>query len=434
MERMIGLVGIAVLIAIGWAISTERRRFPWRLVLAGLALQAAIGALMLRDTPLVGVVDAVTRVITAAIDASDAGIEFLFGPTVADPGAGAWGFMFLVHALPKIIFMASLMAVLYHVGLMQRLVAGLAWVLQRTLRVTGTEALATAANVFVGQTEAPLCVRPYLDRMTRSQLNLIMTGGFATIAGSVLAAYVGMLGGEDPAQRALWVKQLLTASVMSAPAAFVLAKVIVPETESPADESDLRMAETAEPAANLFDAAARGATDGMRLAINVAAMLVAFVSLLALINMPLASLGRVGSVEAWLAARGVPELSVQAILGVAFAPLAWLMGVPWDDCAFFGRLMGEKLVVTEFVAYQTLAEGVRPAEGPAALGDRSARMAAFALCGFANFASIGIQIGGLSALVPERRADLVRLAMRAMIGGALASWITAAVAGIVMPA
>jgi CNT family concentrative nucleoside transporter len=434
MDRMIGLVGIAVLIAIGWAMSTDRRQFPWRLVLAGVGLQAVLGALMLRDTPLVGLVDAVTRVITAAIDASDAGIEFLFGPAVASPGAGAWGFMFLVHALPKIVFMASLMAVLYHVGVMQRLVAGLAWLLQRTLRVTGTEALATAANVFVGQTEAPLCIKPYLQRMTRSQLNLVMTGGFATIAGSVLAAYVGMLGGDDPAERAMWVKQLLTASVMSAPAAFVLAKVIVPETESPPDESDLRMAEDAEPAANLFDAAARGATDGMRLAINVAAMLVAFVSLLALVNMPLEALGRTGWLDGWLASRGVAELNLQIVLGAVFAPLAWAMGVPWEDSVFFGRLMGEKLVVTEFVAYQTLAEGVRPDQGPALLGDRSARMAAFALCGFANFASIGIQIGGLSALVPGRRKDLVSLAMRAMIGGALASWVTAAVAGIVMPA
>lgn len=434
MERLIGLGGIAVLIGLGWAISTEKRRFPWRLVLTGVALQAVLGALMLRDTPLVGAVDAITRAITAAIDASDAGIVFLFGPAVANPRAGSWGFMFLVHALPKIIFMASLMAGLYHLGIMQRLVAGLAWLLQRTLRVTGTEALATAANVFVGQTEAPLCIKPYLDRMTRSQLNLVMTGGFATIAGSVLAAYVGMLGGEDPAERALWVKQLLTASVMSAPAAFVLAKVIVPETESPPDESDLRMAQEGEPAANLFDAAARGATDGMRLSINVAAMLVAFVSLLALVNMPLGAVGRIEGFDAWLAVRGVEELNLQVILGAAFAPLAWVMGVAWEDCVFFGRLMGEKLVVTEFLAYQTLASGIHPPDGAAVISDRSGRMAAFALCGFANFASIGIQIGGLSAIVPSRRKDLVALAMRAMVGGALASWVTAAVAGVVMPA
>ncbi len=434
MERFVGLIGIVVLVGLAWAISTERRRFPWRLVLAGVGLQFLLAAVMLRDTPVVGAVDAVARVITAAIDAAQAGIVFLFGPGVASPGAGPWGFMFLVHALPKIIFMASLMAVLYHLGVMQRVVAVLAWVLQRTLRVTGTEALATAANVFMGQTEAPLCVKPYLERMTRSQLNLVMTGGFATIAGSVLAAYVGMLGGEDPAARALWVKQLLTASVMSAPAAFVLAKIIVPETETPPDESDLRMAELEEPAANVFDAAARGATDGMKLAINVAAMLVAFVSLMALINMPLGAIGRIEGIESRLGSIGIDRLDLESVFGLLFAPLAFVMGVPWDECRFFGRLMGEKVLVTEFVAFETLARGLNPAEGAPLLGERTGRMAAFALCGFANFASIGIQIGGLSAIAPGRRKDLVRLAMRAIIGGALASWLTAAIAGIVMPA
>lgn len=434
MERMVGVLGIVVLVGIAWAMSTERRRFPWRLVLAGIGLQGLLAVVMLRDTPLVWAVDGLSRAITAAIDASQAGIDFLFGAAVGDPGAGSWGFMFLVHALPKIVFMASLMAVLYHIGLMQRVIAALAWLLQKSLRVTGTEALATAANVFVGQTEAPLCVKPYLERMTRSQLNLVMTGGFATIAGSVLAAYVGMLGGDDPAQRALWVKQLLTASVISAPAAFVLAKVLVPETETPPDEADVRIAEEEEPAANLFDAAARGATDGMKLAINVAAMLIAFVSLLALINMPLGAIGRAGPVQGWLAGLGVERLSLEAVFGIVFAPLAWTMGVPWDECRFFGRLMGEKLVVTEFLAFQTLAEGIRPPDGGPGISERTGRMAAFALCGFANFASIGIQIGGLSAIAPGRRKDLVRLAMRAMIGGALASWLTATIAGIVMPA
>ncbi len=434
MERLVGLLGIAVLLGLAWSVSVDRRRMPWRLILAGVGLQAVLALVMLRDTPVVGVVDGVAKVITAAIDASQAGIEFLFGPSVANPGEGSWGFMFAVHALPKIIFFASLMAVLYHLGVMQRLVAALAWLLQKTLRVTGTEALATAANVFVGQTEAPLCVKPYLPRMTRSQLNLIMTGGFATIAGSVLAAYVGMLAGGDDAAKALWVKQLITASVMSAPAAFVMAKIIVPETETPPDESDLSIVADSEPAANLFDAAAHGATDGLKLALNVAAMLVAFVSLLALVNIPLGAIGDIRGVDGWLAARGVETLSLEVIFGWVFAPLAWTMGVPWGECSFFGRLMGEKLVVTEFLAYQTLAGGLHPESGVPLVSDRTGRMAVFALCGFANFASIGIQIGGLSAIVPERRKDLVRLGLRAMIGGALASWLTAAIAGIVMPA
>jgi concentrative nucleoside transporter, CNT family len=425
MERLIGFVGIAVLLGLAWAMSVERRRFPWRMVLAGIGLQALLAVVMLRDTPIVGVVNAIANVITAAIDASQSGIEFLFGSEVANPGAGSWGFMFAVHVLPKIVFFASLMAVLYHLGVMQRMVAGLAWLLQKTLRVTGTEALATAANVFIGQTEAPLCVKPYLEKMTRSQLNLIMTGGFATIAGSVLAAYIGMLAGGDDEARLIWVKQLITASVMSAPAAFVLAKIIVPETETPPDEADLSMAREDDPPANLFDAAARGATDGLRLALNVAAMLIAFVSLLALVNIPIAYLGD---------AAGFGTLNLQIILGWCFSPLAWTMGVPWDECVFFGRLMGEKLVVTEFLAYQTLVAGISPESGAPLLGHRSARMAVFALCGFANFASIGIQIGGISAIAPGRRKDLVQLGMRAMIGGALASWMTATIAGLVMPA
>ncbi len=434
MERMVGLLGIAVLLALAWSVSVERRRFPWRLVASGVALQAVLATVMLRDTPVVGVIDAVARVITAAVDASDAGIVFLFGPEVANPTNRTWGFMFAVHAVPKIIFFASLMAVLYHLGVMQRLIAALAWLLRTTLRVTGTEALVTAANVFVGQTEAPLCVRPYLGRMTRSQLNLVMTGGFATIAGSVLAAYIGMLGGADEASRALWVKQLITASVMSAPAAFVFAKIIVPETESPPDDTDPALAKPDEPHTNMFDAAAHGATEGMKLALNVAAMIVAFVSLLALVNLPLGAIGNTEAVKDWLTGLGVDSLNLQVIMGWCFAPLAWTMGVPWDDCVFFGRLMGEKLVVTEFLAFQSLAGAMSPESGEALIADRTGRMAVFALCGFANFASIGIQIGGLSVLVPSKRTDLVRLGMRAMIGGALASWLTATVAGIVMPA
>ncbi|MEM9374437.1 MAG: nucleoside transporter C-terminal domain-containing protein, partial [Planctomycetota bacterium] len=338
------------------------------------------------------------------------------------------------HAVPKIIFFASLMAVLYHIGLMQRVVAMLAWLLRSTLRVTGTEALVTAANVFVGHTEAPLCVRPYLGRMTRSQLNLIMTGGFATIAGSVLAAYIGMLGGADEASRAIWVKQLVTASVMSAPAAFVLAKIIVPETEPVPDDTDATLAAPETPHSNVLDAAAHGATEGLKLALNVAAMIMAFVSLLALVNLPINALGEVAWVDARLSAAGIDSLNLETIMGWCFAPIAWVMGVPGEDCVFFGRLMGEKLVVTEFLAFQSLAEALNPAEGPPRISERSGRMAVFALCGFANFASIGIQIGGLSVLAPERRAMLARLGLRAMAGGALASWLTATIAGVVMPA
>ncbi|MEC9374221.1 MAG: nucleoside transporter C-terminal domain-containing protein, partial [Planctomycetota bacterium] len=332
-----------------------------------------------------------------------------------------------------IIFFASLTALLYHVGLMQRIVAALAWLLRRTMGVTGTEALVMASNVFVGQTEAPLCVKPFLDRMTRAQFATLMVGGFATIAGSVLAAYVGILAGEsgvNDARRVLFIKHLLAASVMSAPAAFVIARILVPERETPFDES-IHATTSERPAQNILDAAARGATDGLHLALNVAAMLIAFVSLLALVNWPLENLGDIDAIRALLDRAGAEQLNLQTILGWIFMPLAWTMGVAWEDADIVGSLMGQKLVLTEFVAYASLGEALNNETGPA-LSDRSALIATYALCGFANFASIAIQIGGLTALAPGRRAVIVSLAFRAMIGGALASWMTASIAGVLL--
>ena len=329
------------------------------------------------------------------------------------------------------------MAVLYHVGLMPRIVAVLAWLLRRSLGVSGPEALAMAANVFVGQTEAPLCIKPYLATMSRAGLMTLMIGGFATIAGSVLAGYVSFLepGGEEAVQ-AMWIRHLLTASVMSAPAAFVMARVLVPETSSErsadtdtADETNAGSAAEIEDASNLLDAAANGATDGLKLALNVGAMLIAFVALLALVNWPIESIGEWKPVDEWLANRGVESLDLQTILSWIFAPFAWTMGVEWADAPLLGRLMGEKLVATEFIAFGTLSQAVNDPAGPA-LAERSAAIGAYALCGFANFGSIGIQIGGLSAIAPSRRKDFVSLAFKAMIGGAFASWMTASIAGV----
>jgi CNT family concentrative nucleoside transporter len=316
---------------------------------------------------------------------------------------------------------------------MQRIIAGLAWLLRKTLGVTGAEALVMASNVFVGQTEAPLCVRPYLDRLTRAQFMTLMVGGFATIAGGVLAAYVGILGGLGPeheADRVLFIKHLLTASVMSAPAAFVIARVIIPETETPMDEAVHAIAGE-NMASNAFDAAAAGATEGLHLALNVAAMLIAFVSLVALVNWPLGALSEVEIVRGWLDAVGIERLSLQTIFGVVLTPLAWTMGVPWADCGIFGTLLGEKIVVTEFLAYSSLGDALHAPGGPT-ISVRTGQIAAYALCGFANFASIGIQIGGLTVLAPDRRRLIVSLAPRAMVGGALASWMTAAVAGLLI--
>jgi CNT family concentrative nucleoside transporter len=434
-----GFIGILVLLGLAWVISEDRRHFPVRLVVMGVLVQFVAGWLLLRFEPVVFWFQVLGHWVNAAIASADAGSAFLFGG-LADP-AGPAGFVFAFRVLPIIVFFASFMAVLYHLGIMQRVVAGLAWLLRATLGVTGTEALAMAANVFVGQTEAPLCVRPFIPRMTRAQLATLMVGGFATIAGSVFAAYVAMLGGDDPDSpaRLEFIMHLITASVLSAPAAFVMARIIVPERGTPIDEG-LRSAPVERTTRNTLDAAAAGATDGLRLALNVAAMLVAFVALLALVNAVLGALGQVGLPRLALDKLEVDSLRLEVILGWLLAPVAWTMGVPWEECSFFGTLLGEKLVVTEFIAYGHLAADLRleaahqldPSAPLPQLSHRSAAIAAYALCGFANFPSIAIQIGGLTALAPTRRSEFASLGLRAMLGGAMASWMTACIAGILL--
>ncbi|MCE2484119.1 MAG: hypothetical protein J4F42_01295 [Desulfurellaceae bacterium] len=296
--------------------------------------------------------------------------------------------------------------------------------------MTGSEALVVAANIFVGQTEAPLCVKPYIAGMTRSQLMTLMTGGFATVSGGVLAAYVGLLSRGDPDLAVIFTHHLLTASVLSAPAAFLMAKTLVPETESAPEESgpaQLAAGDTH----NVLDALASGATDGLWLALNIATMLVAFVAFLALLNWPLEALSTWTPVAAWRARLGLPPLSLQMLFGVALTPLAAAMSIPWEECRVFGGLLGEKLLATELVAYQSLASLLDP--DSAAISRRTAHIASYALCGFANFAAIGVQIGALRVLAPDRRRDITRLALRAMIGGALASWLTACVAAVFLP-
>lgn len=415
MERWIGLIGIVVMVGLGLAISEKRSKVNWRLVGGGVALQFLLAVVVLRVPGAREAFDGVAWVVNGVITQADAGIEFVFGSELGRVDGPA-GLVFAFRALPVIVFFASLTGLLFHLGVLQRVIWVFAWLLRRTLGVTGAEALAMAANVFVGQTEAPLMVKPLLERMTRAQLMTLMVGGFATIAGSVLAAYVTMLGGEDEAARVLFAKHLITASVLSAPAALIMARVLVPETESPpAETAEELHAAQGERHANALDAAAVGATDGLRLALNVGAMLIAFVSLVALVNWPLKEMSG-GTV------------SVESILGAVFSPLAYVMGVPMDEVGLVGRLMGEKVVATEYIAYQSLAEMVRGGE----LSERGAMLGAYALCGFANFASIGIQIGGLSALAPGRRKEFSSLAVRAMLGGALASWMTACVAGVVV--
>jgi CNT family concentrative nucleoside transporter len=405
MSNLTGLLGVVLLPALAWLLSADRRRVSPRVVLAGIVLQFAIAALCLRVPASVDAFEAVARGFTRVISFADAGTAFLFGKA-ADP-TGPWGFIFAVRVLPVIVFFAALMSVLYHLRVMQGVVAGVAWVLRRVLGITGVEALSASANIFVGQTEAPLTIRPYIAGLTRSQVMAVMAGGFATIAGSVMAAYVGLLGGESEAEKVLFARHLLTASLMSAPAGLVMAKIMLPETERL--RALLRDERTS---VNVIDAAASGATDGLRLALNVAAMLAAFVALIALLDWPLSAID--------------PRLSFQSILGFVFRPIAWTMGVPWSDCDRFGALLGTQVIATEFKAYLDLSGHV--ASG--AMSHRACEIAAYALCGFANLPSIAIQIGGLSAMAPERRADFVRIAPRAMVAGALACWMTGAVAGV----
>lgn len=424
MSHLTGLLGLTVFVAIAFLFSTARSRVNWRLVASGIALQFALAFLLLRFPPVVALFEFLARGVTKIISFSDAGITFVFGE-LGNAG-GPWGFVFAVRVLPVIIFFASIMAILYHLRVMQAVVACVAWVLRRTLGVTGAEATSAAANIFVGQTEAPLTIRPYLPTMTRSQICAVMVGGFATIAGSVLAAFVGILGGESEEARVLFAKHLLTASVMSAPAGLVMAKLLMPETETPRDEALGSLLAQPVETRNVLDAAVAGASDGLRLALNVGAMLIAFAAIIAMLNWPLSALSEQRHVASWRLDYGIPVLTLQTILGTLFTPAAWLMGVPWADCTKFGSLIGQQVVATEFVAYLDLGKHIKDNT----LDPRSAQIATYALCGFCNFASIGIQIGGLSALAPERRADFAAIALRAMFGGLLACWCTAAVASI----
>jgi len=413
-----GLVGIAVLLGLAWAVSDARRAIRWQTVLVGLGLQFGLAVFVLWVPAGQAVFGWLGELFVTLIGFTAAGSQFLFGD-LAD--SEVFGFVFAFQVLPTIIFFAALMACLYHLGLMQKLVEGMAWVMARLMGVSGSESLATAANVFVGQTEAPLVVRPFIGGMTRSELFALMTGGMATIAGGVLAAYVLLLGGSDPAEQAFFAKHLISASIMAAPAALVMAKLMVPETAESETVGTVRTA-IDRPHVNLIEAAAGGAGEGLKLALNVGAMLLAFLALIALINGPLGWIGMVTGLEAWL---GQP-LSLALILGWLFAPLAFLVGVPLDEAVAIGGLIGQKVVANEFVAYVALTET------SAELSERSVLIATYALCGFANFASIAIQIGGIGSIAPSRRPDLARLGLRAVLAGALVSLLNAAWAGILV--
>ncbi len=411
-----GIFGLAVLVSFAWLVSMNRAAVNWKLVAAGIGLQLTFAILVILVPGGREFFDLLSGLFVKIVGFAITGAQFIFGDLAR---AESFGFIFAFQVLPTIIFFASLMGVLYHLGVMQKVVQGMAWVMQKVLNVSGSESLSVAANVFVGQTEAPLVVRPYIAKMTESELLTMMTGGMATIAGAVLAAYIAMLGGPDPEAQLYYARHLLAASVMAAPATIVIAKILRPETDESLTMGTVKLT-VEKTSGNVIEAAANGASDGMRLALNVGAMLLAFIALIAMIDWPLNWLGEVTGLQATL---GQP-LSLSLLLGYLLSPLAWVIGVPWQDAVAVGGLIGQKVITNEFVAYSALNE-IKDTLSPHAV-----LISTYALCGFANFSSIAIQIGGIGGLAPERRGDIARLGLRAVFGGTLATMMTATIAGV----
>ena len=432
-DRLRSVLGLLLLALVAWGMSVDRKNIPWRVVIWGISLQILFAFLILKTPIGTEVFGVMNTVVIALLGFTVDGAEFIFGNLVfnnvpvgsgpggqgdfvATPGQVAnTGAFFAFNVLPTIIFFSSLMTVLYHVGVMQIAVKGVAFVMQRTMRTSGAETLSAAGNIFVGQTEAPLLIKPFIERMTMSELMAVMTGGFATVAGGVLAAYVGILLAYFPDIAG----HLMAASVMSAPAALVVAKLMYPEDGTPETAGTLEV-DIEKQDVNVIDAAARGASEGLYLALNVGAMLLAFLALVYMLN---GMLGWVGGLF------GLDGLTFEWILGWLLSPLAWLMGVPWVDAPVVASLMGVKTVLNEFVAYFQLAATLG---GESQLHPRSVVIATYALSGFANFSSIAIQIGGISGIAPSRRHDLSRLGLRAMIAGSIAAFMTATVAGMIL--
>lgn len=436
-----GLLGMAAIVGGAWLFSNNRKAINWQLVGVGLGIQFVLAVLILKGDPLsqtwgpLGWPKAffswVSSFFVIVLDFTTEGAQFIFGDLALSPGTeSSMGSFFAFQVLPTIIFFASLTAILYHYGIMQRVVRYMARGMQKLMGTSGAESLSVISNIFVGQTEAPLVVEPYIKRMTQSELLAVMTGGMATIAGGVMAAYVQMLGNSYAQAhevsldvgRLLFAEQLLGASLMAAPAALVIAKILYPETGDPETAGDVEVQVTKNDA-NGIDAAASGAGTGMKLAANVGAMLLAFIALLAMGNYFLEQIGNLTGINAMLP--GGP-LRIETILGWILSPVAFIIGVPWADAVQLGSLVGTKIVLNEFVAYLQMSEMV----GSAALSPKTVTMATFALCGFANFSSIAIQIGGIGGLAPERKSDLARFGIKAVFAGTMANLMTATIAGM----
>ena len=423
-----GALGMFVLIFISYLFSANRKAVNWKTVGIGLSIQLLIAIGVLKVPIIQNVFESVGQVFVSILDYTRAGSQFLFEGLVVD--MDTFGFIFAFQVLPTIIFFSALTSVLFYLGVIQKVVKAFAWLLSKTLGISGAESLSVAGNIFLGQTEAPLLIKAYLEKMNKSEMLLVMIGGMATVAGAVLAAYIGFLGGDDPVLRLQFAKHLLAASVMAAPGAIVVSKILYPQTE--AVNTDVTVSNE-KIGANILDAIANGTTEGLKLAVNVGAMLLVFVAFIAMINGILGWAGELTSLNEWIAANSVyDKFSLEAILGTIFAPLMWLIGVQSEDIMQMGQLLGIKLAASEFVGYIQLADLKDVAKASHFTFNKSVIMATYMLCGFANFASIGIQIGGIGSLAPGQRKVLSEFGMRAVLGGSLASLLSATIAGMIL--
>ena len=421
-----GILGISFLLVIAYLLSNNRKKINWKLVGFGLGLQILLAILITNNILFMSdLFSFLAEIFVKVIGKGKQGATFLFGNLIKDHES--WGFIFAVQALPIIIFFGALSAVLYYFGILQKIVYAFAWLLSK-MGVSGPESISAAANVFLGQTEAPLMVKPYLERMKKNEMLCIMVGGMATTAGSVLGTYVSMLGGNDPELQKYYAKLLLTASVMAAPAAILVSKMLFPDPDHENVDRDLKVSKD-KIGSNVLEAIANGTTDGLKLAANVGAMLIAFVALMAVLNGILSMIGDYTTLNKTIAAATggrFSNLSLQFIFGYAFAPVAWMIGVHTPDITSFGQLLGEKTIINEFIAYDSLS---KMKAASVIVDPKTITMASFALCGFANFSSIGIQIGGIGALAPNQRKNLTELGIKALIGGTMACLMTACIAG-----
>ncbi len=423
-----GLLGMAVLIFIAFLFSSNKKAINWRTVGLGLGVQLLIAVGVLKVPFIQAGFDFVGQIFVKILDFTRAGSKFLFEGLVVD--MDTFGFIFAFQVLPTIIFFSALTSVLFYLGIIQKVVKLLAMLLTKLLGISGAESLSIAGNIFLGQTEAPLLIKAYLEKMNKSEMLLVMIGGMATVAGAVLAAYIGFLGGDDPALRLVYAKHLLAASVMAAPGAIVISKILYPQSET--INTDVNVSQD-KIGSNILDAIANGTTEGLRLAINVGAMLLVFIAFIAMINYGLGKVGYYTGLNDWLASNtAYSSFSLEAILGTIFAPLMWLIGVAKEDMMLMGQLLGIKLAASEFVGYIQLAELKNVANATHLTYQKSIIMATYMLCGFANFASIGIQIGGIGSLAPGQRKTLSEFGMKALIGGSLASLISATIAGMII--